>query len=35
MDPARFDQMRPGCFDITARVNDMDPNGVWAALCFP
>ena len=25
----------PGCFDIRARVADMDLNGVWASLCFP
>jgi len=35
MDPSRFDEMRPGCFDIDARVADMDVNGVWASLCFP
>jgi predicted TIM-barrel fold metal-dependent hydrolase len=35
MDPARFDQMRPGCFDIDARVADMDRAGIWASLCFP
>ncbi len=35
MDPARFEEMRPGCFDIRARVADMDLNGVWASLCFP
>ena len=35
MDPARFDQMRPGCFDIAARIDDMDRAGIWAALCFP
>ena len=35
MDPARFDEMRPGCFDIHARVADMDINGIWASLCFP
>jgi predicted TIM-barrel fold metal-dependent hydrolase len=35
MDPSRFDEMRPGCFDIDARITDMDINGVWAALCFP
>ncbi|MDA8184423.1 MAG: amidohydrolase family protein [Acidimicrobiales bacterium] len=35
MDPARFDEMRPGCYDIEARVADMDLNGVWASLCFP
>jgi predicted TIM-barrel fold metal-dependent hydrolase len=35
MDPSRFDEMRPGCYDIHARVADMDVNGVWASLCFP
>jgi predicted TIM-barrel fold metal-dependent hydrolase len=27
--------MRPGCFDIEARVRDMDINGVWASVNFP
>ncbi|HLN17843.1 MAG TPA: amidohydrolase family protein [Acidimicrobiales bacterium] len=35
MDPARFDEMRPGCYDIDARVRDMDLAGIWASLCFP
>ncbi len=35
MDPARFDEMRPGCYDIHARVKDMDIAGIWASLCFP
>jgi predicted TIM-barrel fold metal-dependent hydrolase len=35
MDPARFDQMRPGCFDIEQRIVDMDRAGIWASLCFP
>ncbi len=35
MEPARFDQMRRGCFDIDARVADMDIAGIWASLCFP
>ena len=35
MEPARFDEMRPGCFDIDARVADMDLAGIWASLCFP
>jgi hypothetical protein len=35
MDPSRFDEMRPGCFDIHARITDMDINGIWASLCFP
>ena len=35
MEPARFDQMRPGCFDIDQRIADMDRAGIWASLCFP
>jgi predicted TIM-barrel fold metal-dependent hydrolase len=35
LEPFRFDQMRPGCFDIEARVRDMDINGVWASVNFP
>ena len=34
-EPARFDDMRKGCFDIHARVRDMDIVGVWASICFP
>ena len=34
-EPARFDEMRKGCWDIDARVADMDLDGVWASLCFP
>ena len=35
MEPARFDEMRRGCYDIEARVRDMDIDGVYASLCFP
>ncbi len=35
IEPFRFDQMRRGCWDIHARVHDMDINGVWASLNFP
>jgi predicted TIM-barrel fold metal-dependent hydrolase len=35
MEPARFDEMRRGCFDIEARVHDMDLDGIYASLCFP
>lgn len=35
MEPARFEDMRPGCYDIDARVADMDTAGIWASLCFP
>jgi predicted TIM-barrel fold metal-dependent hydrolase len=32
---ARFDEIRPGCYDPVARVADMDLDGVWGQLCFP
>jgi predicted TIM-barrel fold metal-dependent hydrolase len=35
MEPARFDEMRPGCFDIHERVKDMDAGGILASVCFP
>jgi predicted TIM-barrel fold metal-dependent hydrolase len=35
MEPARFDEMRRGCWDIHARIEDMDLDGVYASLCFP
>ena len=35
VEPFRFDQMRPGCYDVDARIRDMDINGVWASLNFP
>ena len=35
MDPTRYSDMLPGCYDAKARVADMDIDGVQAALCFP
>lgn len=35
VEPLRFDQMRRGCWDIEARIADMDINGVYASLNFP
>lgn len=35
LEPTRFADMRPGCWDIDARIRDMDLNGVWASLNFP
>jgi predicted TIM-barrel fold metal-dependent hydrolase len=34
-EPARFDQMRRGAWDIDARVHDMDLNGIYASVNFP
>ena len=35
LDPVRFDDMLPGCYDVQARLADMDLEGVHAQLCFP
>jgi len=35
MEPTAYSQMRPGCYDADARVQDMNVNGVLATLCFP
>jgi predicted TIM-barrel fold metal-dependent hydrolase len=35
VDPTRFDEMRKGCWDIDARVDDMNANGVLGSMCFP
>jgi predicted TIM-barrel fold metal-dependent hydrolase len=32
---ANFDEIRPGCYDPTERLKDMDVDGVWGQLCFP
>ena len=34
-DGSSLDEMRPGCYDVVARVADMDVNGVWASMSFP
>jgi predicted TIM-barrel fold metal-dependent hydrolase len=35
MDAANFDEMRRGCWDIHARIDDMDLAGIEASVCFP
>lgn len=35
MGPISFEQMRPGCYDVKARLSDMDQNHMEASLCFP
>ena len=35
MEPTRFEQVRKGCYDPKARVDDMNVNGVLASLNFP
>ena len=33
--PIRFSEMRPGCFRVKERLEDMDRNHVERSLCFP
>ena len=33
--PVRYDEMRPGCFQVKERLEDMDLNKVERSLCFP
>ena len=35
MEPCRFEQLREGCFNPAARVDDMNVNGVLSSLNFP
>jgi predicted TIM-barrel fold metal-dependent hydrolase len=35
VEPARFDEVRPGCWSIKDRIRDMDIGGIWASLNFP
>ena len=34
MEPTALSQMRRGCFDVDARIDDMNANGVLGSLCF-
>ncbi len=33
--PMTYEDMRPGCYDPVARIEDMNRDGVLASLCFP
>ena len=35
LNPLRYDQMRPGCYDVHERVRDMNANGVLGSINFP
>jgi predicted TIM-barrel fold metal-dependent hydrolase len=35
VEPSRFDEVRPGCYKIKDRIQDMDINGIWASVNFP
>jgi len=33
-EPVSYEQVRAGCYDVAARVGDMDANGVLGSICF-
>jgi len=35
IEPTRFDEIRPGCFDVHARIDDMNAGGILGSMCFP
>ena len=35
MEPTAISQLRAGCYDVDARVDDMNANGMLGSLCFP
>jgi predicted TIM-barrel fold metal-dependent hydrolase len=35
LDPSTHAEMRPGCYDLEKRVDDMNVNGVAVSMCFP
>jgi predicted TIM-barrel fold metal-dependent hydrolase len=34
-EPTALEEIRPGCYDIDARIKDMNANGVLGSMCFP
>lgn len=34
-EPTAYEQMRPGTWNVNARIDDMNANGVLASMCFP
>ena len=35
VEPTKYEEIRPGCFDIHERIKDMNRNGVLGSMCFP
>ncbi|MBA2282925.1 MAG: amidohydrolase [Actinomycetota bacterium] len=35
IEPTAFDEMRPGCWDISERIKDMNAGGILGSMCFP
>src|SRR6516225_8067097 len=34
-EPVCIEEIREGCYDIHARIKDMDANGLLGSMCFP
>ena len=34
VEPTSYEHLRPGCYDLKARVDDMNANGVLGSMCF-
>ncbi len=35
IEPTSYQEMRPGCFDISERIKDMNAGGMLGSMCFP
>ena len=35
IEPTRYDEIRRGCWDVDARIADMNAGGILASMCFP
>ena len=35
IEPTRFDEIRAGCWDVDARIDDMNAGGILGSMCFP
>ena len=35
VNPTRYEEMRPGCFDVHERIKDMNAGGVLSSMNFP
>jgi predicted TIM-barrel fold metal-dependent hydrolase len=35
LEPTSFAEIRPGCYDIDRRIDDMNAGGILGSLCFP
>ena len=35
MEPTSLSQLRRGCYDVEARIDDMNASGILGSICFP